>query len=169
MRRFDLREKSSRRRSLTTTCWCHAGRNLRPYVSTIIQIIRTIRTDPSQFPSRALYTLKVLARHFRKRQFPAFSLRYAKGCLARIGWISIKGPVHLSPNLVCSATARLSRNVNLLTQSTCQYSHTSAVTILNFLLLANLTWVASNIFLLLSSRCNNLHSFLHLTPLWLKI
>jgi hypothetical protein len=96
-----------------------------------------------------------------KRQFPAFSLRYAKGGWRVLAEYPSKGQFICYPTLSVQATARLSRNVNLLTQSTCQHLHTSAVTILNFSLLANLSCFASNTFLLSPSCCNNLNSFLH--------
>jgi hypothetical protein len=78
--------RSSRRRSLTTTCWCHDGRNLWPYVLTIIQIIRTIWTELLEqnnlsFRLEPFIHWKCWLINFRKKEFPAFSLRYAKG-----GW-----------------------------------------------------------------------------------
>jgi hypothetical protein len=126
----------------------------------LIRLIRSLLISIS-----TLYTLKVLAHHSKKGNFlSSFCVM-----LRVVGayWLNIHQRGRSSATRLClfSITARLSRNVNLLTQSTCQHSHTSAVTILHFLLLANLICVASNIFLLLSSRCNNLKSFLHLTPL----
>jgi hypothetical protein len=127
------------------------------------RLIRSIRPLLVSI-SNPLYT-RTAGSSLRKRQVPTFSLRYAKGGWRVLAEYPSKGQIICYPALSVQPTARLSRNVNLLTQSTCQHSHTSAVTILNYLLLANLICVASNIFLLLSSCCNNLNSFLHLTPL----
>jgi hypothetical protein len=130
------------------------------------QTIRTIKLIRPLLVSisNPLYT-ESAGSSLRKRQFPAFFLRYAKGGWRVLAEYPSKGQVICYPALSIQHTAGLSRNVNLLTQSTCQHAHTSAVTILHFLLLANLTFVASNIFLLLSSCRNYLNSFLHLTPL----